>query len=304
MHIVVLGASGFVGTNLVDELSDSEHSVTACDIAPPTDLPPETAFQEVDITDQEAVEEAVHGADAVALLATHQLTPSLEEPRTNAEINVMGSLNVLEAARDHGVEKVFFPSASSILGSVDGPRAHESVEPDPRSPYGVTKHAVEEYLDVYNELYDLDYLVFRFFNVYGPHQHPDSGAFVPTVMSRLARGDGVYVTGEGQQARDFVYVRDITEFIIEGLERDDVSNEIVNMGYGEQVTLLDAIHTIADVVGVDPEIERRPERDDEIDNFCADTTKCSDIFGHSPDTDFATGLERTFQWMRGEIDLG
>lgn len=297
MHFVVFGAAGFVGQNVLQELAGTDHEVTACDIREPTSVPENASFREVDITDEDEVEAVVSQADVIAHLAAHQLPDSLDEPRLNAEINVVGTLTILDAAREHDVDKVFFSSASSILGAVEGDEADEQTPVDPRSPYGVAKHSVEEYLDVYNELYDLDYLVYRFFNVYGPYQHPDSGAFVPVVMSRLANGDGVFVTGDGQQTRDFIYVGDLAEYIVTGLE-SDVANEIVHMGYGEQVALLDAIHTIADVVDVDPDIERRPERDDEIGNFCADMSKCEELFGDTPSTDFRSGLEQTYEWLQ------
>jgi UDP-glucose 4-epimerase len=301
MEIAVFGAAGFVGRNVVEAFAETDHSVRACDVVSVDDLPANATGHQVDITDEERVTDVVEGADAVVHLAAHQLPESMDQPRLNAEINVMGSLNVLEAARDTGVEKVFFSSASSILGRVEGRVADEDVRPEPRSPYAVTKHAMEEYLDVYQRLYDLDYLVFRFFNVYGPHQHPDSGAFVPVVMSRLMQGDGVFVTGDGQQVRYIVYAPDIASFIREGLE-GDVRNEVVNMGYGEQVPLIDAIRTIADVVDVDPDIERRPAREDEIGDFAADTSKCERLFGHTPSTDFRTGLERTHEWLAETID--
>lgn len=299
MEITVFGAAGFVGQNLLDALGETDHSVTACDIEEPAAVPDNATFRDVDIRDEDAVEAAVDGSDTVAHLAAHQLPDSLDEPKLNAEVNVVGTLSILDSARKHDVEKVFFPSASSILGQVADQAATEDDDVAPRSPYGVAKHAGEEYLDVYNRLYDLDYLVFRFFNVYGPHQHPESEAFVPVVMSRLANGDGVFVTGDGQQTRDFVYVRDVTDFIIEGLE-GDVVNEVVNMGYGERIPLIDAIRVTADVVGVDPDIERRPERDDEIGNFCADTSKCDDLFGRTPATDLRSGLEATYEWMRAD----
>jgi UDP-glucose 4-epimerase len=297
MEVTVFGAAGFVGRNLLDELAETEHTVRACDVVEPDTAPGDATFQQTDITDEDAVEDAVAGSDAVVHLAAHQLPESLEEPKLNAEINVVGTLSILDAAREHDVETVVFPSASSILGAVDGTAADEETPVAPRSPYGVAKHAGEEYLQVYNRLYDLDSLVFRFFNVYGPYQHPDSGAFVPVVLSRLANGDGVYVTGDGQQTRDFVFVRDITSFIVEGIE-SDVRNEIVNMGHGEQVALLDAIHVIADVLDMEPDIEYREQRDDEIGDFCASTTKCERLFDRKPDTDFREGIERTYEWMR------
>lgn len=303
MDVAVFGAAGFVGRNLLDELAGTEHSVIACDVEafdPPHD---NATFREVDITDPDVVDAVVSEADTVAHLAAHPLPASTENPKLNAEINILGTLNILDAARTHDVKKVLFTSASSLVGEVETIPVPEDHPASPQSPYGVAKHAVEEYLAVYQELYDLDYLVFRLFNVYGPYQHPESGALVPVVMSRLHRDQGVFVTGDGSQTRDFIYVRDITELIREGLE-GDVRNEVVNMGRGVETEVIDAIRTIATVVGVDPEIDRKPERPDEIDDFYADTTKCERLFGRVPNTDFETGLERTYRWMRDALDLG
>jgi UDP-glucose 4-epimerase len=301
MDIAVFGASGFVGRNLLDELADTDHRVLACDVEPFEPSHDNAEFREVDITDRESVDAVVSEADAVAHLAAHPLPASTEQPKLNADINIGGSLNIMDAAREHDVEKVFFSSASSLVGEVETVPVPEDHPATPQSPYGVAKHAVEEYLEVYHQLYDLDYLVFRFFNVYGPYQPPESGALVPVVLSRIAQDKGVFVTGDGQQTRDFIYVRDITEFIVEGLE-GDVKNEVMNMGTGSETAILDAINTMADVVGVDPEADRKPERPDEIGDFYADTSKCERLFGRAPDTEFETGLARTYDWIETTLD--
>lgn len=300
MHVAVFGASGFVGRNLLDELAETDHTVYACDVEPLECAHENVEFCEVDITDEQAVEEVVSKVDTVAHLAAHPLPASTEDPKRDAEINIVGTLNVLNAAREYDVEKVFFSSASSLVGEVETVPVPEDHPANPQSPYGVAKHAVEEYLAVYNDLYELNYLVFRLFNVYGPYQPPESGALVPVVMSRLAQDKGVFVTGDGSQTRDFIYVRDITELIVEGLE-GDVKNEVVNMGRGVEAEILDAIERIADVVGVNPKIDRKPERPDEIDDFYADMSKCERLFGRVPDTDFETGLGLTYEWMQDEI---
>ncbi len=300
MDIAVFGASGFVGRNLLDELAETDHEVLACDIEPFD--PAHAEFREVDITDEQSIDAAVAEVDAVAHLAAHPLPASTENPKLNAEINIIGTLNLLDAARRNDIEKVFFSSASSLVGEVTEVPVPEDHPAHPQSPYGVAKHAVEEYLDVYHDLYDLDYLVFRFFNVYGPYQHPESGALVPVVLSRLAQNKGVFVTGDGSQTRDFIYVRDITDFIVTGLE-SDVKNEVVNMGRGTETQILDAIHEMADVVDVEPDIDRKPERPDEIDDFYADTTKCEELFGRIPETGFREGLDRTYEWMQADLDL-
>lgn len=302
MEIAVFGASGFVGRNLVEELSTVGHHILACDIEDPSFDFPGVEYRSVDIRDEEAVRDIMSDADSVAHLAAHPLSASTDHPKMNAEINVIGTLNLLDAAREYNVEKVVFSSASSLVGEVQEGPVSEGHPAAPQSPYGVAKHAVEEYLEVYNRLYDLDYLVFRFFNVYGPHQYPESGALVPVVLSRLARGEGVFVTGDGEQTRDFVFVRDIARFICEGLETN-VRNEIVNLGRGTQTSILDAITLMADVVGVDPEVDRHPPRPDEIDDFYADTTKCESLFGRTPETEFRDGIEETFDWMTRELDF-
>jgi UDP-glucose 4-epimerase len=302
MDVAVFGASGFVGRNLLDELAGTDHRVLACDVEPFEPDASNVEFREVDLTDEATVDSVIETVDAVVHLAAHPLPASTENPKLNAEVNIVGTLNVLDAAREHDVEKVVFSSASSLVGEVEQVPVPEDHPASPQSPYGVAKHAVEEYLEVYDRLYDLDYLVFRFFNVYGPCQRPESGALVPVVLSRLAQDKGVFVTGDGQQTRDFIYVRDITGFIVEGLE-GDVKNEVVNMGRGEETAILDAIELMADMVGVDPDIDRKPERPDEIDDFYADVSKCRELFGHVPDTGLRDGLERTYEWMRTDLDL-
>lgn len=302
MDIAVVGASGFVGRNVVSELVAADHRVRALDIEPFDASHKAVSSETVDVTDAEAVARAVDGTDAIAHLAAHPLSASVDHPRQNAEVNVVGSLNVLDAAREAGVEKVFFASASSLVGEVETVPVLEDHPVAPKSPYGVAKHAVEEYLDVYRELYGLDFLVFRFFNVYGPHQHPDTGGLVPVVFSRLARGEGVFVTGDGSQTRDFVYVGDVAEYVRRGLE-SDVRNAVVNMGRGTPTSVRDAIDLMADVIGVDPDIEERRERPDEIDDFYADIARCERLFGDAPDTDLRTGLDRTYDWLTDELDL-
>lgn len=297
MGIGITGAAGFVGRNLLGLLAGTEHEVIACDIAPLEPPASNISYRKLDITDETAVRSMVEDVDVVGHLAAHQLPESREAPRLNAEVNVMGSLNILEAARDTDLEKVFFSSASSVVGEVKEVPVSEDHPVTPQSPYGVAKHAIEEYLRVYNQLYDLDYLVYRFYNVYGPHQYPESGALVPVVIDRLDRGEGVYVTGDGRQTRDFIYVKDVADYIVQGLE-SDVKNELVNMGTGTGTEIIKAINVMADIVGVDPEIEKRPERPDEIDDFYADVSKCERLFGSTPATSFEEGVAETYRWLQ------
>ena len=300
MRVAVTGAAGFVGQNLLAELETTDHTVIACDVQP-METPEAVESRQLDITDAGAVDALVGEVDAVAHLAAHPLPASLEAPVFDAEINIMGSLNILDAARRHELEKLVFASSSAVVGAVEAVPVGEDHPVNPRSPYAVAKRSIEQYLRVYDRLYDLPYLAFRFFNVYGPHQPPQSGALVPVVLSRLHRHEGVYVTGEGSQTRDFIFSGDVARFLRMGLE-EPVRGQLVNLGRGVQTSIRDAIAVMGEVVGVDPRVEHRDPRPDEIDDFYADMSRCEQLFGEVPATGLRAGVERTYEWLAPRLE--
>src|SRR5208283_1908720 len=255
-----------------------------------------TEFRKADLLDYDQVERVVKDTDVVIHLAASPLPVSLEKPKINARINIEGSLNIMDAARNCGIRKIIFSSASSIVGDVKYNPVDEIHPCTPKTPYGVAKFAMEHYLRVYQELYHLDYLVFRFFNVYGPWQYPESRAVIPMVYDKLKKEGSFNVFGDGSQTRDFIYVGDIADFYVKAA-KTGVKNEVVNMGTGKGTTVKEIVAIAGTILGIDPKINYLDARSGEIGNFEADTTKLKKLFGSIPDTSLATGLKKTFNWL-------
>jgi UDP-glucose 4-epimerase len=295
MKVAVFGASGFVGINVVDSLARNNIDVIASDVR-------ETSFEhagfmKADLLDYNQVERVVRDTDVVIHLAASPLPVSIEKPKLNAQINIVGSLNILDAARACGVKKVVFSSASSIVGDVKYNPVDELHPCTPKTPYGVAKYAMEHYLRVYHELYNLDYLVFRFFNVYGPWQYPESRAVIPMVYDKLNKEGSFNVFGDGSQTRDFIYVGDIAEFFAKAA-KNPVKNEVVNMGTGKSTTIKEIVEISGKILDIDATINYLPARPGEIGNFVADTKKLQSLFGSVPSTDLSAGLRMTFDWLK------
>lgn len=294
MNITVFGASGFVGRNIIEVLNLESFKVTASDIKK-TEIN-DVHFVEADLLDYAQVSNVVKGSDIVIHLAASPLPVSLEKPKLNARINIEGSLNIMDAAREHGVKKIIFSSASSLVGEVKYNPVDEEHPCKPKTPYAVAKYSVEHYLRVYQELYGLNYLVFRFFNIYGPWQYPESKALIPMVYNKLKTEGSFNVLGTGSQTRDFVYVGDVAEFYLKAI-KNDVKNEVVNLGTGKGATVLDIVKIAGELLKISPKINYLPPRAGEIDNFVADTKKLERLFGSVPNTELKTGVEKTFGWL-------
>ena len=295
MKVSVFGAAGFVGRNMIDALIKENSEIVASDMR--EDVINGVQIHAANILEYDQVEKIVQDSDYVIHLAASPLPFSLKNPALNAQINVVGTLNIMDAAREYGIKKVVFSSASSIVGDVMRSPVDEGHPCTPKTPYGVAKYAIEHYLRVYNEIYNLNYIVFRFFNIYGPWQLPESGALIPMIYNKLKNTGTFDILGDGTQVRDYVYVGDIARFIVKGIQNDNVRNEILNMGTGAGSTIKEVIETAADILNISPKINYLPPRPGEISNFVADTTKMKRLFGSAPGTDLKTGLSQTYSWL-------
>jgi UDP-glucose 4-epimerase len=294
MRVAVFGASGFVGINVVETLTKAGIDVIASDVRESAAVKAE--FRKADLLEYDQVEAVVQDTDIVIHLAASPLPVSIEKPRLNARINIEGSLNILDVARTCGVKKIIFSSASSIVGDIKYNPVDELHPCKPKTPYGVAKYAMEHYLRVYQELYKLDYLIFRFFNVYGPWQYPGSGAIIPMVYNKLTTEESFTIFGDGSQTRDFIYVGDIAEYYVIAAQ-NNVKNEVVNMGTGKGTSIKEIVGIAGEILGIDPKIKYMPARPGEIGNFEADTGKIRTLFGKSPNTSLQIGMGCTFDWL-------
>ena len=296
MRILVFGAAGFVGRNLIERVRKDRHDLTASDLAEDP-FHGSANYAKLDLLNRDRVIDVVKGSDVIVHFAASPLTQSLESPAENMRINVEGTLNILDAARKHDVKKVIYSSASSVVGIPKYNPVDEDHPCTPKTPYAVAKRTCEEYLRVYNEMYGLHYLVFRFFNVYGPWQGQKSGGLIPNLYRTLSENREFQVFGDGSNTRDFIYVEDIAEFSSSAIN-SDVKDRVINMGTGRGTSIVELIDLGARVLGTKPKIVYKPSRPGEIGNFVADTRRLREVLGNRPFTPLEEGLKRTFSWLR------
>lgn len=295
LKVLVFGAAGFVGRNLVQNLSKGEHELVASDMVEDP-FRGAVKYIKLDLLDRSRVLEVAKGYDVIVHFAASPLTYSLEAPLENMRVNVEGTLNILEAARAHRVRKVIYSSASSVVGVVQYNPVDEMHPCTPKTPYGVAKRAVEDYIRVYGELYGLHYLIFRFFNLYGPWQGYAGGGLIPSVYRTLKEGREFQVFGDGSNTRDFIYVGDVAEFTSLAIKKDTVDT-VINLGTGVGTSIIQLIDLGAKILNVKPKVVHKPSRPGEIGNFFADTKKLREVFGDRHFTPLEDGLRKTFDWL-------
>jgi nucleoside-diphosphate-sugar epimerase len=258
--VLVTGGAGFVGSNLVRGLLERGDRVRVLDdlstgrlenLAP---VRADIEFVEGDVRRPEDTGAACRGIDVVFHeAAMPSVIRSLAEPIACAEVNLMGTLNVLVAARDHGVRRVVVASSSSIYGNGTTLPRSEGDRPDPRSPYAVSKLAAEQSATTFTRVHGLDTVVLRYFNVYGPGQNAESryAAVVPRFLRAAAAGEPVTIYGDGTQSRDFTFVDDVVEANLLAGGAEDASGAVLNIAAGRSWTVSELAAMVGDVLGID-----------------------------------------------------
>jgi UDP-glucose 4-epimerase len=304
MRALVTGGAGFIGSHLVDALLADGHEVCVLDdlaTGRRENVSPDAELIVGSIADPDAVGRAVEGVEVVFQLgALGAVARSVADPRTSDEVNVHGTLTVLTLARDAGARRVVFASSSSVYGGATQVPTPESVPTRPRSPYAVSKLAGEWYTRVFSELYDLETVALRYFNVYGPRQRPDStyAAVIPLFASALIEGKRPTVHGDGLQSRDFTYVSDVVAANLAAATSAAANGNVYNVAPGEGFTLLDLLGTLGRLLDVTPDPEFTDPRPGDIHQSCADATRARADLGWSPQVSFEDGLARYLDWLR------
>ena len=291
LKILILGSEGFVGNNLVEGLSKN-HEIFCADM---NEKSSHRNYNQFDVVDPESVMRTVRDVDVVINLVAHALVSSIEGPTKNAKVNIIGLLNVLEACKNNKIGKLIFTSASSLVGEPQTFQVNEGHPALPKTAYGITKLASEHYLRLYSELHGLDYVIFRFFNIYGPYQ---KNGLIPNLYDRIINGEPLSVFGKGDQIRDYVFIKDVIPFFEKSCVSEVGKNSTINMGTGNGTTIKEVIGILAKILKIEPKIELKPERPGEIGNFVADTTNLKDSFKEVPSTSVEEGLKRTIEWLK------
>jgi nucleoside-diphosphate-sugar epimerase len=307
MRYLVTGGAGFIGSNIVDELVRRGHSVVVLDnlsTGKESNLAGVRSKIELNtgsVTDLAAVQAACRGAEYVIHLAARTSVPrSVEDPLGTNHTNIDGTLNVLVAARDAKVRRFVFAASSSAYGETPTLPKVETMQPDPISPYGVTKYVGELYAQVFGRVYGLETASLRYFNVFGPRQDPTSqySGVLSRFMLAVIEGKPPVIYGDGEQSRDFTFVENIVDESLRACEAGGASGKVFNGGTGVRVTLNEVLRQLEKITGKKIPAKYEPARSGDILHSQADISLARKILGYEPRVLFEEGLKRTWDWYQ------
>ena len=310
---LVTGGAGFIGSNLCEAITDMGYRVRCLDNLSTgkqenvdflSDRENYT-FIKGDIRDLDTCMEACKGVDFVLNQAAWGSVPrSIEMPLLYEEINIRGTLNMMEAARQQGVKKFVYASSSSVYGDHPVLPKVEGQEGNLLSPYALTKRVDEEYGKLYKKLYGLDTYGMRYFNVFGRRQDPDGAyaAVIPKFIRQLLHGEVPTINGDGKQSRDFTYIDNVIEANLKAcLAPSEAAGQAFNIAYGGREYLIDIYYDLCKALNKQVEPNFGPDRAGDIKHSNADISKAKKLLGYDPDYDFAKGIALAIDWYRENL---
>jgi UDP-glucuronate 4-epimerase len=323
--VLVTGAAGFIGSHLCEWLIDSGARVVGIDSFDPfysaeikrrnlSTLLGHSCFAllEVDIRDLDGMQSALDALnmaplDAIVHLAARAgVRPSIQEPLLYSQVNIDGTVAMLELARQRGARRFVFGSSSSVYGNNPKVPFSETDPVDhPISPYAATKRSGELLCHTYHHLYGLSVVCLRFFTVYGPRQRPDLA--IHKFARLMAAGRPIPMFGDGSTERDYTYIDDIVEGVHRALfftERSAPVFEIINLGGSRTTSLRRLIELISEAMGVDPSIEQHPAQPGDVQRTFADISRARSLLGYEPTTSIEEGIPRFVEWFKEHVDRG
>ncbi|HTY17242.1 MAG TPA: SDR family oxidoreductase [Myxococcota bacterium] len=305
---LVTGGAGFIGSHLVDALLDQGFRVRVIDDFSSgreenlADARGRFELLRGDFTDPEVAARAVEGVELVFHQGAVPSVPrSVAEPVRTNRVNVDGTLAVLEAARRAGVRRLVYAASSSAYGDTEVLPKVETLPADPRSPYALQKHVGEVYCRLYHELYGLETVALRYFNVFGPRQDPRStyAAVVPRFASACLRGEPPRIHGDGEQSRDFTYVADTVRANLLAADAPGAVGRVINVAGGRRIAMNRLLAEIQEIVGSELEPIHEPARPGDVRHSLADLSRARDLLGFEPAVPLAEGLRRTIESLKG-----
>lgn len=313
MKFLVTGAAGFIGSAITRRLIGDEHSVVGVDnlstgnVENLASVRGRVEFHEADIRDAASMERVCEGAEVIFHEAALPSVPkSVLDPLTSHQNNVEGTLTLLLAARAKGVRRVVYAASSSVYGESPTLPKDEGMIPAPISPYAVQKLTGELYMQSFTQVYGLETVSLRYFNVFGPFQAADSpysGVLAKFITAMLGKESPV-AFGNGEQSRDFTYIDNVVEanLLAATARAEQVSGKVYNVACGERYSLVDTFRILKEITGFAGELKFGPARAGDIQHSLAAIERAQEELGYAPEVDFVEGLRRTVSWYAGRAE--
>src|SRR6516162_4690962 len=304
MKILVTGAAGFVGSHVAEAYVEAGHDVVVLDDlsrGKKENLNPKCRFYSCDIRDRKTIE-SIFSVEKPVVVNHHaaqmDVRRGVREPIFDAEVNILGGINLIETAVANGAKRfIYIGTAGAGYGEPDRMPVPEDYPINPITPYGISKHTIEHYLFTFRFLYGLDYVVLRYGNVYGPRQSSRGEAGVFAIFSeQMLNGVQPVIYGDGQKIRDYVYISDVVAANVAALDKG--SNEIFNISSGVQTTDREVFDLVRDLLGKSVQPKHVPRRPGEIDRICLDISKAERLLGWKPQVSLAEGARRTVSYFQ------
>ena len=303
--ILVTGGAGFIGSNIVDELIFKKHTVVIIDNLATGNIKNinrKAKFYKVSICDKDEIDRIFKKENfdiVIHLAAQLDVRKSVLDPCFDADVNIKGTLNILEACKNNKVKKIIFSSSGGTIYGECGLKApDEQATAKPLSPYGVAKLSVEHYIKAYSALYGLKYTILRYANVYGPRQDVNGEAGVVAIfIGRMSQNKEFFIFGDGKQLRDYVYVKDVVSANIKSLTKGN--NEVINIGTNKTTSVTKLAQELSKIIGYNKKPVFKPKRNGELFKSFLNISKAKKVLGWQPKVGIIEGLKNTVEYFNG-----
>jgi len=297
VRVLITGGAGFIGTVLANRLVELGHQVRVLDdlsAGDPSKLHDDVLFSRGDVRDRPKLWTILHNIDCVFHLAARVSVPeSVLYPREYNDVNVAGTVSLMEAMRDVGVKRVVLASSGTVYGEQPIQPVKESVRPNPEAPYAVSKIAAEYYVSTLGRLYGIETVALRIFNAYGPRQPlpPSHAPVIPLFMLQVLTGGSVVLFGGGHQTRDFVYIDDVVDALVQAATAPDVNRKIINVGSGQEVSIRELLRHLERITGRRASVIDNVAQEGGVSRLVANISLAQEKLGFRPKVDIEQGLQ-------------
>ena len=318
INLLITGGAGFIGSNLVEHFLQDERVglVRVLDNLSNGYIEniqeffdhPRFEFIEGDIRDYETCLKVCEGIDKISHQAALGSVPrSIENPMQSTEVNILGTVNLMHAAVQQGVERIILAFSSSTYGDHPGlPKVEDKIG-NPLSPYAVTKAAIEQFSEVFGKTYGLNWIGLRYFNVFGPKQNPGNpyAAVIPIFSKAFLSNTECIINGDGETSRDFTYVENVVQMNAKSLftDKEEAFNKVYNTACNDQVTLNQLVRHLSAITGNDIKVTYGPERPGDVRHSFADISRAKYLLDYSPEVMFLEGLKLTVEWYKSTLNV-